>query len=230
MKKTFLALSLVAISASFSQATLITVTGVFADPNIPDGVGNLTNQVTVTGLTGPISGSNVTIRLIGLQHEAAGDLVVIIRHVASGVMETVFSRVGSANPAVDFGSASQLATIVGPYEFNAAGPQDLWATAAGLGAVDTIPDSSLFLPFVLPYRPSQPLTGTPHGFASLATISDPNGVWEIVISDGAVDFTGSILGWELEIFQAEVPEPGTVGLVVGAMAMLWLGRRRRGRR
>jgi hypothetical protein len=195
----------------------------------------LTSTITGSGLPTSMLASDLVLRLFGLQHTYSGDLVVQIRKVLGDLVEPVFYRINRLDPPpgvpdpfdpFNLGSASDFDTasgLNGYYEFQRQGIRDIWiSTRLFDGDVDVIdPDIS--------YAPSGVGINTPVAW-SLFNGIDPNGEWEIIIQDLETGEFGSIQGWSLSLLVADVPEPSTFGLALGAMAALWLGRRHRAQR
>lgn len=192
----------------------------------------LTGTITASGLPTSMLGRDLIVRLFGLQHSYAGDLVVEIRKVLGDIVEPVFYRINQFVPPPvvpdpfdpdNFGSASDFNTAAGLngyYEFQVFGVRDLWvSTRLFDGDVDVIePDIS--------YAPSGVGISTPIAWSLFDGIN-PNGDWAIIVRDLQGGEVGSIQAWSLSLLVADVPEPSTFGLALGAMAALWFGRRHR---
>jgi hypothetical protein len=215
-------------------AAWVSFTGSFATTDIPDGAGQLTSSLTVSGLPNlPASGANIRIRLIGLVHSWSGDLEVTVRNVLSGITETVFSQIcqppETLGCASNFGSPDGSELVFSDYVFQAGGAYNLWTMAQPPFAsdADMIQAHEDFLDAdgnVV----ARLFAGSNNGssadnnlFLSLNGL-DPNGEWIITVRDLAAEETGTILGWGVDVWVNEVPEPATNGMIAaGLLAMFW---------
>ncbi len=187
--------------------------------NIPD-AGTLACTLTVTGAGSIASGNALTLSLIGLQHEASGDLIVTLTHFTDssqtsiyGSPQVVFSRIGklSADPN-DFGYSAQFGDSAGTadnYDFGSSFPGSLWATAALLGAANLIPGRAQG--FLGGYAPTNALSSAASNFSAMFAGQPVAGVWRLDVTDNApgptLASTGSLLQWALNITQASSPGP-----------------------
>lgn len=215
--------------------------------NIPDATtdnsgaivpGVLSCSLLVTGLGTVGAGNAFTVSLLGLAHEASGDLAVAIAHfsdagetILEGSPQYVFYRIGktSADP-LDFGYSAQFGNPSGTgdnYSFNSAFTGDLWGAAAPLGAADFIP--GVASGFTAGYWTTGPFSGAATSFSSQFAGQSVAGSWRLEISDNApgptVGSTGSLLQWQLTVETSAVPEPGYGGML--AMALAAMAARRR---
>jgi len=167
----------------------------------------------------PLQNLNVEVRLMGLQHDFLGDLVVTLTHVESGATATIFDSVG--NPPGFFGSP---AVLDGSYVFNdniydSSSPTSgsFWAAAdaAGTGVVPT----------AFYYATG---AGSP-SFVSMdaAFASDTSsGTWRLDVVDTFAAFDdGALFKWVLVLNGTPVPAPGAIALL-GFAGVLGRSRRR----
>lgn len=223
----------------FVGSLLATTTYVSPCGAIPDatigGPGVLNCSIHVTDLGMVPNGNVLTISLIGLQHEASGDLVATLTHYAEdqstviGAVQYLFSRIGQS-VSQPFGSDAQfgdpLAGTGDNYLFNSTYSGDLWAVAALLGAAQAIP--GLAQNGSGQYFPTGP-GGTPTALSSAFGAQPLAGYWQLSISDMAAGPgtgpAGNLTGFSL-IFGADVPEPSTLWLAAVALALLGIRARR----
>jgi hypothetical protein len=205
--------------------------------NIPDaatgGVPGVLSCPLVVAAPGTIgAGDAVTLSLLGLAHEASGDLVVTLTHFdASGTTpygspQYVFYRIGktSADPA-DYGYSAQFGSSPGTgdnYSFNSGFAGDLWGAASSLGSADFIPGSA--------YWTTGPYSGDATSFSSEFAGQPVAGSWLLEISDNAAgpsdpSTEGSLLEWQLTVETTAVPEPGYGGMFAMALAAIAAWRR-----
>ena len=211
--------------------------------NIPDATtdnsGNIIPGVLQCSLlvtdSGAIGGGNaVTVSLLGLAHEASGDLIVQVSHYADaadtiliGSPEYVVYRIGKASTdPTDFGYSAQFGDCTAGtgdnYSFNSGFPGDLWGTAAPLGSADCIP--GVASGFTAGYGTTGPFSGVANSFSSGFAGQSMAGSWVLQISDNApgptIGSTGSLLAWELSIATSGAPEPGGLGLLASGLAVM----------
>lgn len=217
--------------------------------NIPDatddgsgaivpGVLSCSLPVTELGTIGP--GNAVTVSLLGLAHEASGDLIVEITHfldagetIPDGAAQYLFYRIGkTSDDPSDFGYDAQFGDPFGTgdnYSFNSGFPGDLWGAAAAAGAANYIPGVASGV--TAGYWTTGPYSGAATSFSSQFASQSLAGSWRLEISDNAPGpgegSMGSLLQWELTVETSDVPEPGYVGMLATALAAM--AARRRGR-
>jgi hypothetical protein len=144
--------------------------------------------------------------LLGLQHETSGDLIVTLTHFTDmsqtsmyGSPQSVFSRIGKSSDPNDFGYLAQFGDPFGTgenYDFNTGFQQNLWSTAATLGAANPIPGraqgSGSFNPAT--------------NFSAMFAAQPLAGVWRLDITDNApgptTGSTGSLLMWQLTVLNS----------------------------
>lgn len=224
-----LSLCSLSVSTSVAQGAWIEL-GTAGFPNatagissIPDDGSTLSSTINVTGFSGTLQGPFVLrVRLIGLQHEASGDLRIVINNITAGIAETVLNQFGYSTPGdamVDFDTAQGGTS--GFYQFFPGAPFDLWVDVPqlypGNGDFDVIPSDFGFVP-----TGTNGAVQTWSGFVGLS----PNGAWRIDLEDLTPLFTGSIQGWAIDMWVPDIPEPSTYAMMVGALGMLALARRR----
>jgi uncharacterized repeat protein (TIGR01451 family) len=187
--------------------------------NIPD-AGTLACALTVAGSGSIATGNALTLSLIGLQHEASGDLIVTLTHFTDssqtsiyGSPQVVFSRIGklSADPS-DFGYSAQFGDPTGTadnYDFGSSFPGSLWATAALLGAANLIPGRAQG--FVGGYAPTAAFSSAATNFSAMFAGQPVAGVWRLDVTDNApgptVGSSGSLLQWALNVTLDSSPAP-----------------------
>jgi uncharacterized repeat protein (TIGR01451 family) len=186
--------------------------------NIPDGTGMLSCILTVNDAGSIASGNAVTVSLLGLQHEASGDLIVTLTHFTDssqtsmyGSPQYVFYRIGkmSADPN-DFGYSAEFGDPGGTgdnYDFGSAFPGGLWATAAALGAANFIPGRGQG--FINGYATTGQFSSAATTFSAMFAGQPLAGVWRLDIADVAagptLGSTGSLLQWQLALVNGPPP-------------------------
>jgi len=214
--------------------------------NIPDAVGAVPGSLScVIPIFDPGSigaGNQVTLSLLGLQHEAAADLDVTITHYADlaqtiilGGPQFAFSRIGKAsNDPNDFGYLPQFGDPAGTadnYSFNSGFLGDIWTTAFPLGSSEFIPGQAQFAGL---YWTTDPFSGAPNAFSSSFGGQAVAGYWRLDITDNAegptVGSFGSLLQFQLtfeDVTTATVPEPSYSAALVLLFTVGAIARRRR---
>lgn len=207
----------------------VATTGTFPDPvagfsPIPDDGSPITSNIVVSGFPGTIQGPFLLrVRLIGLYHEAAGDLQIILRNLTMAISETVVSQVGYSTPGdaiVDFDTTGGFS---GYYEFFPGASLNLWTFLPSNPGTASNSDTAV-IPSDVSYVPTDS-SGNALTWIVFSGLS-ANATWQLEITDLVADFSGSIQGWELDMWVNEVPEPGTYAMMLGA-AGIWLAFRRR---
>jgi hypothetical protein len=220
MKRLRALLLLLAATAATSAGATLTYPG--TGGLLPDSDGTLPgvfpSTITVTD-AGTIlaAGNNVEVRLLGLQHSWAGDLVVFLTF--QGISADIFYRIGIVN-AGDPGFGSNFGDIAANYVFSATGG-DLWA-AANIPDSESIPGANYF-----------PVTagGAPSNLPAAFNGQPIAGVWTLTIQDESQGDEGSIVGWELVLTTEDpvsIPEPG-YGALTGVVLALLAATRTRSR-
>lgn len=231
--------TLLTIAGIPSSAALFTSATCGAGFNIPDG-GTLTCDISIAGSGLIPTGNQISVSLIGFQHEASGDLTAFLTHLSldESVIygsQPIFYRIGktSADPG-DFGYAAQFGNVSGTgdnYRFRSSLPGDLWGTAAGLGAANYIPGEAAGSPG---YWTTGLFNNAPTNFSFLFAGQPQSGIWRLTITDNeagpTVGSTGSLLQWELTIDDvgSAVPEPHQGTALLLALAAGAVLRRRAG--
>jgi hypothetical protein len=238
--KVILSLILLAAAAPEARASWITLgagglptTGTFPNPvfgysPIPDDGTPITSNIVVSGFSGTIQGPHlIRVRLIGLFHEAAGDLQIIVRNITSGIIEqTVVSQLGYTTPGdaiVNFDTAS--GGVSGFYQFYPGAPLNLWTFLPSNPSTISNSDDAA-IPSDVGYVPTD-ASGAALTWIVFSGLS-ANGTWQLEITDLVSAFEGSIQGWEIDMWVTDVPEPGTYAMMMSAAAA-WLLMRRRSR-
>ncbi|MBL8230102.1 MAG: PEP-CTERM sorting domain-containing protein [Bryobacterales bacterium] len=153
---------------------------------------------------------NFFVSLNNLAHTWPGDLVVTVTHVETGTTATLFDRIGL--PQSTFGCATDFS--LGNYTFSDSGSGPLPCPP------NPIPAGT--------YRASRPddtavfIANTFNGLAA-------TGTWRLSITDFFPGGdSGSLVNWtlNLDVADAEVPEPGTLASVALGLAAAALWRRR----
>jgi hypothetical protein len=181
------------------------------DATVGPGVTISTLTINAPGLFLPLSGDNLTITLLGLQHPELGDLTATLSHAITSA--DLFSRAGAVAP-LDPNDPGFLADFGGNYSFGSFG-SDLWATAAPLADTDILPEGAYI---------AGTTNDTPSGLSSAFNGQPISGTWTLTIQDlvpGPDPFPNpQFTGWELTVSVAPVPEPsytaifGVLGLAL----------------
>jgi uncharacterized repeat protein (TIGR01451 family) len=214
----FRTLLLLAGSVAASANTYTSLVCGSGSNNIPDGAGALSCIIPVNDSGSIASGNSVTVSLLGLEHEASGDLVVTLTHFTDssqtsmyGSPQYVFYRIGktSADPN-DFGYSAEFGDPNGTgdnYDFGSAFPGGLWATAASLGAANFIPGRAEG--FANGYATTGQFSAAATTFSAMFAGQPLAGVWRLDIADVApgptIGSTGSLQQWQLAVTPAATP-------------------------
>ena len=213
-----------------------TAHGVAAGGSIPAGAfatsGTVTSDIVLTTSGRVASGNAVTVNLLGLQHDFAGDLQITLSYIDSNgnTVQSVdlVNRIGvtSGNPygtAADFGDNNGSGDN---YQFNTDYTGNIWTVAAcsdppacttPFGDADSIPGVSTDT-----INNGQYFTSTTGGAKTnlsyaFAGLSVSGGTWRLTITDRADPNVGSYIGWE--IYVTTVPSvlgtPAAVTAIAG---------------
>ena len=215
------------VAGSFClAATAATAHGVGTGGTIPTDLaatsGTLTSDIVISTTGTVASGNAVTVNLLGLQHDWAGDLVVTLSYLdAQGnTVRSVdlINRVG-LNSGHTFGTAADFGDGRGVgdnYLFNTGYPGDIWANAAcsdppgcttPLGDADVIPGQTNDAANGGRYF-SSTTGGARSNLSSFFTGLDVSaGKWRLTITDAADPNRGSFVGWEIFIQTAQTIAP-----------------------
>jgi hypothetical protein len=165
-----------------------------------------------------LPGNSIEVRIIGLWHEYASDLIVRLTHIDSGVTRDLFGSIG-----ISEGTPADSMFLVN-YNFRTGFPGDLWATTIPLGTEEFIPGGDYF--------PTNDGSSAPNDLSSAFAGVNVNGGWRLTILDNAIDPeppSYEFEAWELLIDVEDpvtVPEPSTVALfAAGCLAIARLRRR-----
>ncbi len=182
MKKLTVLIMLFLLSTVNAQISAQTFSGVVPDPgtfNIPDNspTAGLTIDYNVSGLVGQVNAIELD---LDLTHSWVGDLNVLLIS-PTGDEHVIMWRTGSAT-GTGSGDSSDLG---GVYNFtDSVSAENFWETAVNLVG-GTIPEGD--------YRTSGVGDATPTQIVESFTYSDdPNGLWQVVITDNAGGDTGSV--------------------------------------
>jgi subtilisin-like proprotein convertase family protein len=200
---------------------------------IPSGAfvtsGAVTSDIVLTDTGKVAAGNAVTVNLLGLQHDFAGDLRITLSYIDStgATVQSVdlVNRVGAsnANPsgtAADFGNGQGSGDN---YQFNSDYTGDIWAAAAcsdppacttPFGDADSIPGVSTDTIHNGQYFSSTTggaKTNLSYAFSGL----NVNGTWRLTITDAADPNAGSYIGWEIFVSTAALPTPQTITAIAG---------------
>ncbi|GCA78916.1 proprotein convertase P-domain-containing protein [Microcystis aeruginosa] len=193
-------------------ASAASFTGTGTGFNIPDN--NATGaSSTITVPTGSnFSITNITVTLNNLTHTFVGDLIATLTYVPTNTTVSLFNRIGRLNTG--FGDSSNFN---GNYSFNDAFTGHLWYEAASGNSSFNIPSGNYF--------PTGADSGTLVPILTSLGGSQTAGDWRLTISDNAVDTTGSLGSWTLNlegtpIAPVSVPESNSV---LGLLALGLLG-------
>lgn len=186
--------------------------------NIPDAnSAGLTSTVTIT--PGDITPGHVVravdVTLNNIQHSWVGDLVVTLRHSATGRTADLFNRVGRNSTTTGKGDSSNLN---GNYTFRDGSPS-FWTESAEGGDAYTMASGT--------YRAST-ADETPFNY-SLNNIfgeTSPIGNWTVTVADLEGGNVGSYSSATLNITTA-IPEPSAIAGIglLGLFGSVYLRRR-----
>ncbi|MFM2026735.1 MAG: hypothetical protein RLZZ339_1452 [Cyanobacteriota bacterium] len=193
-------------------ASAVTFTGTGTGFNIPDN--NATGaSSTITVPTGSnFLITNITVTLNNLTHALLGQLIANLTYVPTNTTVTLFNRIGR----VTSGNGDN-SNFNGNYSFNDAFTGDLWTVAASGGPTFNIPSGNYF--------PTGAGSGTLVPMLTSLGGSQTAGDWRLTISDNAVDITGSLGSWTLNLEGTPIP-PVSVpesNSVLGLLALGLLG-------
>jgi subtilisin-like proprotein convertase family protein len=216
-------LCLVAPCVAMGQSTFTNAVFDNLDLSIPDGnLGGVANTQTISGLSGNITGIQVSLDIVGTGDGAFnGDYYVLLVN-SSDTYAVLLNRVGrtAGNP---FGYADNGLDVT----FDDSGSDiHLYQNGAyatnGLGQVTgTWAPDGRYVP------PNSSLDTTPRtALLSNFLGTSPNGMWTLLLVDASNGGTGELAGWSLDISTA-VPEPGVAGLLsLGLILVAGISRRR----
>jgi len=210
MKKTLLALSVVAFSA-FATADIY---GPGAGFSIPDNVPAGASSSIAIG-TDITAVNSVTLR--GLTHTWAGDLNITLSNGLGSV--DLVRRLGGITTT----SAGDSSNFLGDYTF-AVGGADLNIASQGGTSTFDIP-AGTYAPATNVFSGVLATTHVNTNFSGLVGAGSA-GNWTLTISDNAGLDTGSLTSWEIDATPDAVPEPATM-IVLGGAALAAAARRRK---
>jgi hypothetical protein len=204
-----------AARAATTYTSLLCGTGL---ANIPDASGSTPGSLSCVipifdpGTIG--AGDQVTLSLIGLQHEAAADLEVTLTHFSDlaqtilfGLPQLAFSRIGKqSNDPLDFGYLPQFGDATGTgdnYHFNSSFAGDLWTTASFLSETQQILGEAQGEG---QYWTTSAFSGSPNSFSSAFAGQLLAGYWRLDITDNAEGPTSGLAG-SLSQFAITVDDP-----------------------
>jgi hypothetical protein len=207
-------------SAMLAGALSLAVAGVASADVYGPGAGGAIPDRGVTGVGPPLStftstiavpaGSVVSVNSVtitGLTHSWVGDLVASLT-APNGDNVHLFSRVGSTTPT-GFGNSGDFN---GDYTFVNSGGATM--PLAGNVAPGTYNRST--------NNPGAPPVPDLDDYTVFN--GDPSGGnWTLTIEDWAGGDTGALTGWSLDV---TIPEPGSLSLLAGCVALPLLRRRR----
>jgi subtilisin-like proprotein convertase family protein len=176
--------------------------------------GVVTSDIVLTSPGVVASGNAVTVTLLGLQHDYAGDLHITLAYIdsngATRQSVDLLNRVGASSTntygtAADFGNNQGLGDN---YRFNTDYAGNLWTAAAcadppacsePLGDADSIPGVSTDT-----VNNGQYFTSTTGGAKTnlsyaFAGLSVSGGTWRLTITDTADPNAGSFVGWQISV-------------------------------
>jgi subtilisin-like proprotein convertase family protein len=175
------------------------------DPNTTGATsGTLTSDIVIPNAGKVAAGNAITVNLLGLQHDWAGDLIVTLSYVdAQGhtvLSRDLINRIGQSTG--NFGAAADFGTGNGTgdnYLFNTDYASNIWSNAGPLGDADAIPGQTNDVTNGGKYFSSTVAgvkTQLSYDFAGLDVSA---GTWRLTIADAADPNTGSFVGWEIFI-------------------------------
>ena len=176
--------------------------------------GMVTSDIVLTDPGYVASGNAVTVNLLGLQHDFAGDLQITLSYIdANGnTVQSVdlINRIGatSANPygtSADFGDDDDSGDN---YQFNTDYSGNLWTVAncsdppnctTPYGDADSLPGVSTDTINNGQYFPSTTGGAKTNLSYAFAGLSLSGGTWRLTIKDWADPNAGSYIGWEIYV-------------------------------
>ena len=230
--RTLIVCGIVLLLAAVSAAG--TVQGTGNGGPIPNGAfvtsGVVTSDITLNSPGYVASGNAVTVTLLGLQHDFAGDLHITLSYIDSNgnTVQSVdlINRLGAtaANPygtSADFGNDQSIGDN---YQFNTDYAGNIWNTAAcanppacttPYGDADSIPGVSTDK-----INNGQYFTSTTAGAKTnlsyaFSGLSVSAGKWRLTITDAADPNVGSFVGWQISVVTVASNPPATITALGG---------------
>ena len=206
-----------------------------ADPSATSGV--VTSDIVLTGGGYVATGNAITVTLLGLQHDFAGDLHITLSYIVGGkAIQTVdvLNRIGAttANP---YGTSADFGNDQGGgdnYQFNTDYAGNIWAVAAcsdspactePYGDADSLPGVSTDK-----INKGQYFTSTTGGARTnlsyaFSGMSVSGGTWRLTVTDAADPNVGSFIGWQISITTVASPPAAAVTAVAGTPQSAFAG-------
>ena len=218
--------------------------GVGTGGPIPNGAfatsGTVTSDIVLNSSGYVASGNAVTVTLLGLQHDFAGDLQINLSYIDSNnnTVQTVniLNRLGSSS-STPYGTAADFGNhhLNGDnYQFNSDYAGNMWSTVAcadppacttPYADADSIPGVSTDTVNDGQYFPSTvggAKTNLSYAFSGLSV---SGGTWRLTITDAADPNVGSYTGWQISITTvAGVPMASNLTAIAGSPQSASVGR------
>jgi len=192
--------------------------------------GTVTSDIALSAPGTVASGNAVTVTLLGLQHDFAGDLQINLSYISSSGITLqsvdIVNRIGTttANP---YGTSADFGNNQGNgdnYIFNTDYSGNIWNVAncsdppvctTPYGDADSIPGVSTDT-----INNGQYFTSTTGGTKTnlsyaFAGISVSGGTWRLTITDAADPNVGSFIGWQISIVTGTTGAPATITATAG---------------
>ncbi len=219
-----LLLSLLLLLPAFCWAGTVQGTGpggpIPAGPFTASGV--VTSNIALNATGTVATGNAVTVTLLGLQHDFAGDLHITLSYIDSNGKTVqsadLVNRIG-ATSANTYGASADFGNGQGNgdnYQFNSDYAGNIWTTAAcsdppacttPYGDADSIPGVSTDT-----INHGQYFTSTTAGAQTnlsyaFSGLSISGGTWRLTITDAAAPNVGSFIGWQISVVTAVSTTP-----------------------
>jgi subtilisin-like proprotein convertase family protein len=198
-------------SLTVLPASAVSFTGTGAGFSIPDNNATGASSTITVPTSSNFLITDITVTLNNLTNTWIGDVTATLTYVPTNTTVSLFNRIGRVTSG--FGDSSNFG---GNYSFNDAFTGDIWAVAASGNTSFVIPSGNYF--------PTGASSGEVVTMLTSLAGSQTAGDWRLTISDNAVDETGALGSWTLNlqgtpIAPVSVPESSS-GLGLLALGLL----------